>query len=94
MSASRKPWHLAVGLFLLGGDQDRVEQALGRELGQVTAIQTVALGLRAHRGQQLRGGDDLRRVALGPEAAGQAEAGRPGLVDDPGDPFAERAAAR
>src|SRR5262249_19961490 len=43
------------------------------------------------RRQQLRGGDDLGVVTLGPEAAGQSEAGRPGLVDDLGDPLAERA---
>ena len=86
-----EPQHLAVGLLLLGGDADRVEQALGRELGQPAAVEAVALGLRADRGEQLRGGDDLGLEALGPEAAGQGEAGRPGLVDDLGDPLPERA---
>jgi hypothetical protein len=80
-----EPQHLAIGLHLLRGDADRVEQPLGRELGQSAAIQAVALGLRADRGQQLGGGDDLRLIALGPQAAGQAEARRPGLVDDLGD---------
>ena len=69
----------------------RVEQALRGEHGQPAAVEAVALGLRADRGQELREGDDLGVVALGPKATGQAEAGRAGLVDDRGDPLAERA---
>src|SRR5262249_14913522 len=77
-----EPQDLAVGLLLLGGDPDRVEQALGRELGQPAAVQAIALGLRADRGQQLRRRDDLCLVALGPQATCQAEAGRHCLIDD------------
>ena len=68
-----------------------MKQVLGRELGQPAAVQAVALGLRADRRQELRGGDDLGLEALSPEAAGQVEAGRTGLVDDLGDPFPEGA---
>jgi len=65
---------------------ERVEQTVGGELGQPTAVQAIALGLGADRCEQLRRGNDLRRVALGPEAARQAEAGGAVLVDDLGDP--------
>ena len=45
----------------------------------------------ADRGEQFRRGDDLRIVALAPEPTGQAEAGRPGFVDDLGDLLLDRA---
>jgi hypothetical protein len=80
---------LPVSLLLGGRDADRVEQALLREHRQAAAVEAVALGRGAERHEQARGGDDLDREARILEAAGQAEAGRPRLVDDGGDPTPE-----